>query len=205
MSLSLVMRIHILSFLMVSCGLSASGTNIVNFEIVNSSSFSSTGGIFTSGGGTFYGEFQLDVSKIPANGSATGYDLTSWDVFTTGPAGTIEFKPGTSSGVFDVTAEQNIPLIGNAQVDALVFDANAGQDTLQLLFIEPVGYFRGGIVFDATAQDANGRLPPFNMSDLTGTGFVLDPAVIAPEPGSGLLLAAGAGVLLIIRRLRLRK
>jgi hypothetical protein len=199
-------RIHIL--LLLAGGIPAHASDIVNFEIVNSSSFSQGGGIFTSGGGgTFSGWFQVDVSKIPQDGSAGGFDLTSWDIFTTDPAGLgfgdMEFNPGNSSGAFDVTLAQNYPFLGTRQADAVTFAEASGQATfqLQLLMLEPVGLFRGGIVIDATDTRARFPQPPITMSDALGTGLVLDPAVFSPEPGSGWLIAAGLGALLAARRL----
>src|SRR5579872_1387863 len=93
------MRTQLLYLLMLSSGISASAGTIEDFEIVNSTSLSVSGGIFTSGGGTFSGHFQVDVGQIPPGGGSAALLLTSWDIFTTGPDKfNVEFAPGQGSG-----------------------------------------------------------------------------------------------------------
>jgi hypothetical protein len=44
------------------------------FEVINSSSLSISGGVFTSGGGgTFSGTFEVDTSQIPPGGSRADF------------------------------------------------------------------------------------------------------------------------------------
>ncbi len=203
------MRIHVLSLVMLSLGISASGANIENFEIVNSSSLSVSGGVFTSGGGTFSGSFQVDVSQIPPDGSLLAFGLTSWDIVTTGPANIGNFNDEFISGgkfgaTFIAEKEQNIPGFGNVQVDAVMFSTAVGEDIVQLTLymVEPIGKFHGGVVIQATETDTFTGVPfsQTSISDAFGTGLVVDPAAIAPEPASGLLLVAGGAACLAARR-----
>lgn len=206
------MRIRLLSLLMLSWAISASGANILDFEIINSSSLGVSGGIFTSGGGTYSGSFQVDVSQIPPGGSRTDFSLTSWDIFATGPSQygfDMEFDPANSNGSFIAQTEQNLtnlgfPNYGFVQVDSVLFQRTVGDDVYQLALsmLEPVGSFRGGVVLDATDSDTGfAGLPfQFTLSDVFGTGTVIDPALLAPEPGGGLLLAAGLTLIAAARR-----
>jgi hypothetical protein len=201
------MRIQFLSVLMLSCGIAASAATIQDFAIVNSSSLSITGGQFTSGGGTFSGSFQVDVSQITPDGSRTEFSLASWDIFVTGPPGfgfTMEFNPSNGNASFIAQTEQNLsnlgfPDPGFAQVDSVLFQQRVGDDIFQLTLsmIEPAGFFRGGVVLQATDTETGLGSPPFQttISDRFGTGLIVDPAVLAPEPGCGLLLAAGLGLI----------
>jgi hypothetical protein len=199
------MRIQLLSLLLLSGGISAGAATLQDFVIVNSTSLSDSGGIFTSGGGTFSGQFQVDVSQIPPGGNSAALQLASWDIFVTGP-GTfnVEFAPGVGSGSnLIVEASQNLPGLGNFQIDALVFTREVGTDVFQLTLsmAEPVGFFRGGVVIDAVVADHAG-IPPSTttMSDVFGTGLVVDPAILAPEPGCGLFLAGGLSLIAAGRR-----
>lgn len=199
------MRICVLPLVMLSLGISASGANIENFEIVNSSSLSVSGGVFTSGG-TFSGSFQVDVSQIPPDGSQHAFPLTSWDIITTGLGNfNDEFISGGKFGAtFVALSEQNIPGFGDVQVDAVVFSTGVGDDILQLTLemVEPVGMFHGGLVIQARETDTFNGVPlsQTSQSDAFGTGLVVDPAAIAPEPGAGLLLIAGVAACLAARR-----
>lgn len=206
------MRIQLLSLLMVSWGISARGANILDFEIVNSSSLGVSGGVFTSGGGTYSGSFQVDVSQIPQDGSRAEFNLTSWDIFVTGPPElgfNLEFNPSNGAGSLIVETEENLtnlgfPNYGFVQVDSILVQRTVGNDVFQLALsmLEPVGTFRGGVVLDARDTDTSFGSPPsqFALSDLYGTGLVVDPALLAPEPGHGLLLAAGLGFIAAVRR-----
>lgn len=198
---------------MVACGISASGGAIQNFEIVNSSSLSVTGGEFTSGGGgTYSGTFQVDASQIPPGGSRTDFGLTTWDIVVGGPPESgfsLEFDPSNGNGSFIAQTEQNFtnlgfPNYGFAQVDSVLFQRIVGQDVFQLTLsmLEPVGLFRGGVVLEASDTETSFGSPPFQatLSDLFGTGLIVDPALVAPEPGCGLLLAAGLGLIAASRR-----
>jgi MYXO-CTERM domain-containing protein len=208
------MRIKLLPLLILSCGMSASAANVVDFVIVNSSSLSASGGVFTSGGGgTFSGSFQVDVSQIPPGGSRTQFPLTSWDIFITGPPQlgfNMEFNPSNGSASFVAQTEQSFAGLGPnpdfLQTDSVIFQRIVGQDVFQLILsmLEPAGFFRGGVVLEAVDTDTNFGVPQSqtSMSDLLGTGLVVDPAILAPEPGCGLLLAAGLGLIAAGRRRR---
>jgi hypothetical protein len=204
------MRIRLLSLLVLSWGISARGATILDFEIVNGSSLGVSGGLFTSGGGTYSGSFQVDVSQIPPGGSRIDFPLTSWDIFTTGPSQfDMEFVPSNSNGSFIAQTEQNLtnlgfPNFGFVQVDSILLQRTVGDNVFQLTLsmLEPVGKFRGGVVLDATDTETNFVSQPsqFTLSDVFGTGLVIDPALVAPEPGGGLLLAAGLGLFAAVRR-----
>ena len=205
------MRIHLLPLLVLSCGIPASGTAIQMFEIINSSSLSVSGGVFTSGGGSTYsGNFEVDTSQIHADGSRTEFALTSWDIVVNGPvqAFNMEFDPADSIGSFVAQTEQNLtglgfPNYGLAQVDSILVQQAVGQNVFQLTLsmLEPAGRFRGGVVLEATDTMTSFGVPPSQttLSDAFGTGLVVDPAVLAPEPGCGLLLAAGLGLCGLVR------
>jgi hypothetical protein len=208
------MRIQILSLLALSWAFSASGSTIENFEIVNSSSLAVSGGIFTSGGGdTYSGTFQVDTSQIHPDGSRADFPLTSWDIIVSRPASQfdLEFDPANGSGSFNAQPEFNLTSLGLgfglAQVDSIEVQRTVGEDVFQLFLsmLEPAGLFHGGVVLEATDTMTSFVGPPSQQttSDLLGTGLVLDPAVLAPEPGCALLLAGGMGLLAALRR-RLR-
>jgi hypothetical protein len=200
------MRIHLLSLLALSWGIPASGATIQMFEIINSSSLSISGGEFTSGGGgTYSGSFEVDTSQIPPDGSGTGFPLTSWDIVVNSPVQqfNLEFDPSNGIGSFIARTEENLtnlgfPNYGFAQVDSVLFQRTVGQDIYQLTLsmLEPVGVFHGGLVMEASDTEIIFGTPPFqvSLSDLFGTGLIVDPAVLAPEPGCGILLAAGLGL-----------
>jgi hypothetical protein len=76
------MRRQLLFLLPLCCGISASASTIETFEIANSSSFRTTGGIFTSGGGTSSASFPLDVSQLPGDGSEAIFGPVSFNIFT---------------------------------------------------------------------------------------------------------------------------
>jgi MYXO-CTERM domain-containing protein len=206
------MRIQLLSLLMLSWGIAASGATIENFVIVNSSSLSVSGGQFTSGGGgTYSGTFQVDTSQIHPDGTRADFDLTSWDIFVTTPPElgfTLEFNPSNGPASFVAQTEQSFQNLGPdwdfAQVDSVIFQRMVGQVefALTLSMLEPAGFFRGGVVLEASDLETSFGSPPSQtgISDLLGTGLVVDPAVLAPEPGCGLLLAAGLGLVAAGRR-----
>jgi hypothetical protein len=206
------MRIQVLALLAV-WGIPAGASTLVDFNIVNSSTFSNGGGSFTSGNGgvipgTYSGWFQVDVSNIPTDGR--GIALSSWDVFTTGSSilGNgldAEFTPTDGLGFLVPSLPMQFDSrIGSVQLDDIRFQAaipaqGLGQHAfiLDLYVLEPVGTFHGGLVYDASEQDLTALS---SQSDFTGTGFVLDPAVLpaaasAPEADSGLLMAAGLGLI----------
>jgi hypothetical protein len=79
------MRRQLPFLLPLCCGISASASTIETFEIVNSSSLRATGGVFTSGGGTFSGSFQMDISQIPDDGRGVTLGLTNFNIFTDVP------------------------------------------------------------------------------------------------------------------------
>lgn len=205
------MRIPLLSLLTLSCGFSASGATIEMFEIINSSSLSVSGGVFTSGGGgTFSGTFEVDVSQIPPDGSRIDFPLTSYDIFVKGAGQpfNMEFNSSNGFGSFIAQTEQNLtnlgfPNFGFAQVDSILVQQIVGQNVFQLTLsmLEPAGRFRGGVVLDATDTMTSFGGPPFQetLSDLSGTGLIVDPAVLAPEPACGILLAAGLGLFGLVR------
>jgi hypothetical protein len=196
----------------LSLAFSADAATLTNFNIVNSSSFSMGGGIFTSGANgaqiapsnTFSGWFNLDVSSIPDNGA--GIVLPSWDIVTKGdiafdpfPAGfNVEFTSANSQGFFVSGIPQTLGQLGKVEIDDLRFQGSFSGDeiVLDLYVLEPFDTFHGGIVYSAIEQSTIGA----TQSDSTGTGFMLDPAVFSPEPGGELLLATGLGVLLAVRR-----
>lgn len=207
------MRIQLLPFLMLSWGISACGGTIEDFRIVNSSTLSISGGQFTSGGGgTYSGTFQVDTSQIPPGGSRTDFPLTSWDIFVTGPPPVgvhPRVRPIERKRLLHRKTEQNFtnlgfPNYGFAQVDSVLFQRIIGQDVFQLTLsmLEPVGLFRGGVVLEASDTETSFGSPPFqaSLSDLFGTGMIVDPAILAPEPGCALLLAAGLGLVAAARR-----
>ena len=79
------------------------------------------------------------------------------------------------------------------------------QDTsLLLTLIQPQGaLFHGGLIVDANLL----RFPSkgavtVNLSDTSGSALIVDPAVLAPEPGSAWFAVGGIGLLWIARRLR---
>lgn len=205
------MRIHVLCLLALGCWMPASGSTIEMFEIINSSSLSVSGGVFTSGGGgTLSGTFEVDASQIPPDGSRTDFPLTSWDIFVRGAVQpfNIEFNPSNGNGSFIAQTEQNLtnlgfPNYGLAQVDSVLFQRIVGEDVYQLTLsmIEPAGLFHGGVVLEASDTLTGFGSPPFqtSLSDAFGTGLIVDPAVLAPEPGCGLLLAAGLSLCGLVR------
>jgi len=207
------MRVHLFSILMLSCGISASGANIKEFVIVNSQTMDISGGLFTSGSGTFSGHFEVDVSQIPQGGvTFSQVALTDWDIVITSsqtPSLNVEFRPGNTTGSLHIGLEQDMGDLGPAQIDILTFQKDVGSDVVEVMLpmLEPVGLFRGGVVLNASAIYTNFTTPPFGqtgMRDNFGTGTVVDPALFAPEPGCGLLLAAGLGFV-AARRLRVAK
>jgi hypothetical protein len=121
----------------------------------------------------------------------------------------MEFGPSNGFGSFIAQPEENLtglgfPNYGFAQVDTVEFQRVVGEDVFQLTLtmLEPAGFFRGGLAMEASDTVTSFGGPPFQsgLSDLFGTGLVVDPAVLAPEPGCGVLLVAGLSLCSLIRR-----
>jgi MYXO-CTERM domain-containing protein len=122
----------------------------------------------------------------------------------------MEFSPSNGTGSFAAQTEQSFMTLGPnpdfLQIDSVIFQRRVGEDVFQLTLsmIEPAGFFRGGVVLEAVDTDTSFGVPQSqtSMSDLFGTGLVVDPAILAPEPGCGLLLAAGLCLIAAGRRRR---
>ena len=147
---------------------------------------SPAGGTFSgAGGGTFSGTFTVDVSEISSLPAA----LTNVDVTTTGLLANpneITYSVGTLnmvSAFFDGAL-----LLGNYQ---LAFTSS--NSTLDLNLVEQVGTFAGGEILQALETGGGA-----NRNDIAGDAVLIDPAFVAPEPGSigmgGMGLAILGGV-----------
>jgi len=176
-------------------GVCAYGSTVENFTIVNSTSLSFVGGVF-SGGGSYWGSFQLDTSQIPSDGTGATINLTSFDVFTSGPAD-VEFAPALGALASLVVGHATTyPLLGSESVDQIEFLAPApgGGINLTLSLLEPQGDFHGGLVDNATETQFNleTEMDVFQVTDTSGSALVLDPAVLTtPEPATISSLAIG--------------
>ncbi len=191
-----------LSMLLLLAGGVCAHAGIVTFEIVNSTSLSTMGGEF-SGGGHYWGTFQLDTSGIPSTGTAS-FDLSSFDVFATGPVGNAEFSSAVvgDTGAVSIFTES---ILGEIAVQVDQFDLFVPGPSIdyRLSFdiVGPPGSFHGGVVSLATFQADLVQQPLETESiDESGSALVVDPQALAPEPSTIGLMAMG--FLLLIARLR---
>jgi len=167
------------------------GDTIENFVILNSSNPSVSGGTFFRGG-TYSGSFSVDTSLIPSNGNRAMFSLHTFDIAIAVPTLNIDagFSPAIgATATFDAEAALDIggSFPSLIQVDNIEFHGFAGA-MLDVLLIEPVGIFQGGLVAFAQGQGPFGGV----FFDVSGSAIVIDPAVVpTPEPNVGLLLAGG--------------
>jgi hypothetical protein len=63
---------------------------------------------------------------------------------------------------------------------------NGNITTLLLTILEPLDGFHGGIVYHAQENNT-----PHLVTDTSGSGLIVDPAILAPEPASGLMILGG--------------
>jgi hypothetical protein len=180
------MRIALLPFLL--CGVlpsSAFATDIYqNFIILEASNLSPVGGTFSQGG-TFFGTFSVDTSDIPGSGASVG--LTNVAVTTTGVQGIPNentYDSGTLT-LLNAFFDQAL-LLGNYE---LAFTSSNGSQ-LDLETIEVLGTFAGGQIVQAT-ETGTGT----NRNDSSGDAVLIDPAFLAPEPGSIGMGGAGLAML----------
>ncbi len=176
---------------LLGLGLTAArASTIENFVVVNSSNPNIMGGVFDNNDGRYYGSFSLDVSQVPEGDAFI--NLTSFDMFTTGIIN-FEFSssdPGSGgllAGLSTFVDPSEIPL----QDYDLVFQGSAACNSCVLILelVEQPGTFHGGIVLEAQGFSDTVGL----HLDSSASALIIDPAVLAPEPSSGLLAAVGVG------------
>lgn len=184
--------------------LTAQGSTIKDFTIVNATNPGIRGGVF-NGGGTYYGDFSVDTSLIPTDGSATEVPLASFDVFIALPGQSVieiassgSFGSGGGLNLSAAFTEGGLQL----QFDELEFVNFSPPESLELDLVERVGTFKGGLVLHALAEQFT--LPPVAFSDSSESALVVDPAALVPEPSSMALIGVGAAVFAALRRRGLR-
>jgi hypothetical protein len=187
----------------------AHAATIENFEIINSTSLSTAGGQF-SGGESYSGSFSLDVDPT-ANTGGVEFGIDSFDIFFAGPVNA-ELNPANGFGSYSGFPVAGIPGLPVSLTQAEVFfqgifsppdGSTALLIALTLDLVQPQGApFHGGLVLSARlAADAD-KTPVIDAFDASGSALIVDPAVLAPEPGSAWSAVGGIGLLWIARRLR---
>jgi hypothetical protein len=188
---------------------SARAATIENFEIINSTSLSTAGGQF-NGGETYSGSFSLDVD--PTSADVFDLGIASFDIFFAGPVNA-ELSPAIGAfgfySNFPATGSPGLPV---SLTQAEIFfqgifsppdGSTAQQIALTLDLIQPQGAtFHGGLVLSARLVDFADKTPVIDAFDASGSALIVDPAVLAPEPGSAWFAAGGIGLLWIAQRIR---
>lgn len=197
------MRISSISMALLALALggSLSASQLQTFEIYSTASpFSSTGGTLNDGG-SYSGTFTLDVSQIPSLSNGGSFSLSSWDITLT--AGTLfgaqqysSSLPGQSA-TFEIHEESVASL--PVDLDVIYFFAPNDTSIFSLVFVEPNGTFSGGII-----QEAKQSKSKKARTDTSGSAMALDPAQMAPEPGTQSTLLGGmaVGFALLVRARR---
>ena len=185
------MRLAFLTLL--ACGALATNafaTDIYqNFIILTASDLDPVGGTFRQGG-TYSGTFTVDTSDLPTGDNEVA--LLNVDVNTTA-------APAFSAIAY---TSGNITLLGTVAgvtgtLDEYTLVLVSGPQALDLSFIEVPGTFGGGeIVFASETQQLGPRL------DNSGDAVAIDPAFLAPEPGSIGMGAMGLAILAGVWRRR---
>jgi hypothetical protein len=175
-------------------GGSLNASQLETFAIYNSAnSFAPAGGTF-SDGGSFYGTFTLDLSQIAKLGAGGQLSLSSWDITTTTGtnfSGTEYSSSPVETGYVTVIPVDVGGLLGTVDEDVIQLTSQSGE-FLGLFFLEPLGYFPGGVVQLAEEGD-QGSSGPFSRTDITGSAMALDPEP-TPEPTTQSTLPGGVAV-----------
>jgi hypothetical protein len=167
------------TFLFVTLSQSSRAATLKTFVIVSSADPQVPHGTLDNGD-AYSGTFTFDTSLIPTTGSFS-ISIPTFDFITYIPGGSIEAAPAFT----DFATLSGTPmLIGGHALSYDVLSIDYG--FIELDLVEPLGAFPGGDILYAYQADAGS-----GSTDTKGTALLVDPAILAPEPGTILPMAAG--------------
>ncbi len=174
----------------------ASASNVKNFEILTAADLSPAGGTFVVQGvpgGMYFGTFSVDLDTLPTTVTATAPLVAASITTTAAQTAFGDFPTTTYTGGF--IEDFGTVRVQNLEIEEYFIQFIAGTETFGLEFLNIPGTFVGGQII--SAADAIEVPTLITRFDMTGDAIAVDPALATPEPSAfpiaALILAAAFG------------